>query len=276
MISTQSYSRPIAIERKEYQPAVLDRFDKLLLRAAKSKRKDMINRYGQEGFDKLVAKGKPEGKDETEKDPALLKKKYEETIKNLFESFEQSPLTISPTPKSPHSNPKSKTTSMDPKVIESAWTWNLTKSPDVKSRRKRAARQKRDSSRSRRLSLELRTEPISSSDDSCDLAEGETTERKLRRNRKQDSSGDRSRGTSQDRTARRSRRKEAKIANAKRANAIEEVERQVAEKKNDNYQRRGSVGSNIEATQKIRNVRQAVRYWEGRQCVIRPQRRMSH
>ena len=257
---------------------MLDRFDKLVLRAAKHKRKDILNRYGQEGFEKLAAKGKPEEKDETEKDPALLKKKYEETIKNLFESFEQSPLTISPIPKSPHSNPKSKTTSMNPKVIESAWTWNLTKSPDVKSKRKRAVRTKRDSSRSRRESMELRTEPSSSSDDSGELTEGETSERRLRRSKKKGSSGDFSRGTNKDRKARRSRRKEAmeKIADAKRANAIEEAERQVTEKKQEIYQRRGSVGSNIEANRKIRNVRQAVRYWEGRQCVIRPQRRMSH
>lgn len=305
MISTQSYSRPIAIEPKQYQPAVMDKFDKLLLRAAKNKRKDIINRYGEEGCEKLVSKGKQEEKKE---DPELVKKKYQETIKKLLQSLEEfplpkiegSPLPSCPVPKSPHStkvklgtkaisssysSPHATKANLDTKAISSAWSWNLSKSPDLKSKRKRAARPKREGS-SRRHSLDLKHEddPISSSerttsDDSCDTMssnDSSNTERKHTRTKKKTSDDMLS---SDERKARRSRRRELmqRLAQTEaRTSAIEQVERGVVEKKNEHY-RRGSIGSNAEASRKLQNVRQAVRYWEGRgsQCV-KPPRRMSH
>lgn len=307
MISTQSYSRPIAIEPKQYQPAVMDKFDKLLLRAAKNKRKDIINRYGEEGCEKLISKGKQEEKKE---DPEAVKQKYQETIKNLLQSLEESPLPkivgsplpSCPIPKSPHStraklsaisssypSPHATKANLGSKAIPSAWSWNLTKSPDIKSKRKRAARPKREIS-SRRQSLDLKYEhdPISSSertmsDESWDTTSSNdsstNTERKNSRSKKKTSEDMLS---SEERKARRARRKELmqKLAETERVaeartSAIQQVERGV-QKKNEQC-RRGSFGSNAEASRRLKNVRQAVRYWEGRgpTCVEQP-RRMSH
>lgn len=139
MIRTQ---RPSLIQPRAVmaQPrCVMDKFDQLLMRAAENKRKDIINRYGHEGCDKLLAKGKQEEKKE---DPELLKKNYESTIRNLLEAWEASPRESSKT-----------TTKKIDKIIDSAWSWNLNNNPSKSPARTRARRKVLD--RSRRHSLEV-------------------------------------------------------------------------------------------------------------------------
>ena len=127
------YNNTMGVEPIQQNPELMDQFDRLLMRAAKNKRKDIIDRYGHEGCEKLMAKGKQE---EQKEDPELLKKNYESTIRNLLESFDADSPRV--------------------KVIESAWKWNLTKSPNPK--RKRRIRVKVDGQsprQSRRHSLNL-------------------------------------------------------------------------------------------------------------------------
>lgn len=266
MIATHSYRRPMAIEPTQHQPSVMDRFDKLVLRAAKYKKKDIINRYGQEGFEKLAAKGKQEEKKE---DPELLKNDYESTIRNLLESFDQTPQA--------DSNTTTKSIDKVIPVIESAWRWNLSRSPNPKSKRKRKVRVKLDG-HSRRHSLEVSHERIPTNDDICEKEEPEKKEENTKRSKKKKSAQEGAREGSKERRIRRSRKKvtEERLGEEKRINAIEEVERRVSKKKNDRYnRRRATIGSNVEASRKLSSVRQAVRYWEGRGAHRTPQRRLS-
>ena len=116
MISASSYRNkrrvnPIQPNSSE----AMSKFDRLLMRAAKNKRKDIINRYGHEGCDKLLAKGKQEDKNTKREDPKLLKKKYENTIRDLLDVWDISSRSFS-----------TNTTEATEKTIENAWVWDLS------------------------------------------------------------------------------------------------------------------------------------------------------
>jgi len=112
---------------------VMAKFDKLLLRAAENKRKEIVDRYGQEGCEKLLAK--QEGKKE---DPEFTNKNYESTIRNLMDSWEASP-----------QNKAKKTKTIDEVVSDGAWLWGLPtdepESPKPKKGSKRNLQSRRRS-----------------------------------------------------------------------------------------------------------------------------------
>jgi hypothetical protein len=104
----------------------MDKFDRLVQRAAKNKRQDIINRYGHEGCAKLLAKRKQEGKNkDNNNDPKFIKKNYESTIRNLLEAWETSPRGGGNNSCSSSSKPPKK--NFD-NIIDSAWSWNLAAS----------------------------------------------------------------------------------------------------------------------------------------------------
>lgn len=76
------------------RPAAMDRFDKLVLRAAEKKRDDLINRYGDEGCSKLVNTRKglqvsPQQKQQRPTPQPLDKSDYEETILELKKAHKE-------------------------------------------------------------------------------------------------------------------------------------------------------------------------------------------
>ncbi len=77
------------------RPAAMDRFDKLVLRAAKKKRHDLINRYGDDGCSKLVNTRKglqvsPKQKQQRRTpQPLDNKSDYEETILELKKAHKE-------------------------------------------------------------------------------------------------------------------------------------------------------------------------------------------
>ena len=136
---------------------LMEEFDKLVFRSALIKRNDIIDRYGDEGYDKLLAKRKQTGKKEH---PEVARMKYYSTIQALIDAWEASPWNNSkiidkskrgwvwdlsdnrghrngnPTPVEgweafPNNNSK-KT-----KSIKNAWLWDLSgrKEGNVQSRR---------------------------------------------------------------------------------------------------------------------------------------------
>jgi len=120
---------------------VMDRFEKLVLRAAETKRKDIVDRYGQDGCTKLIAKKK----DETKGNPELERKNYESTIRNLLEAWESSP------------RDRSRTTKNIDKIIDGALTMDLKKETQ-KNQKRRGTRSRSKTPvvpASRRHSLEV-------------------------------------------------------------------------------------------------------------------------
>jgi len=99
---------------------VMDRFEKLVLRAAETKRKDIVDRLGQDGCAKLMSKKK----DEAKGSPELERKNYESTIRNLLEAWESSP------------RDSSRTTKDIDKLIDGAWSWDLKKETQKKQKRR--------------------------------------------------------------------------------------------------------------------------------------------
>ena len=116
----------------------MERFERLVLRAAKNKRKDIIDRYGPDGCAKVLAKGK-EAKREQD-----IKKNYESTIRNLLESWETSPR-----------DDKTTTTKNIDKIINSAWKWNIHASDVAKKQKERRGIHQQQQQRSRRHSMEV-------------------------------------------------------------------------------------------------------------------------
>lgn len=100
----------------------MDKFDRLVRRAAKNKRQEIINRYGHEGCAKLLAKGKQEGKNKDNNDPEFIKKNYESTIRNLLDAWETSPRGGGNN--SCSSSSKTTKKHLD-NIIDTAWSWNL-------------------------------------------------------------------------------------------------------------------------------------------------------
>jgi len=112
----------------------LSKFDRLLLRAAENKKKDIVNRYGSEACAKLLTKRNTETKD----DPVFEKQNYESTIRNLLEKWE------------------SFTTQSNTETTKKSVTWqsNLTSNaPNTPKRR--IAGKKSKAGNSRRHSLEV-------------------------------------------------------------------------------------------------------------------------
>ncbi len=76
------------------RPAAMDRFDKLVLRAAQKKRDDLINRYGDDGCSKLVNTRKglqisPQQKQQRPTPQTIDKSDYEETILELKKAHKE-------------------------------------------------------------------------------------------------------------------------------------------------------------------------------------------
>ena len=130
MISASSYRNQKRVDPiQPNSPEVMSKFDRLLMRAAKNKRKDIIDRYGHEGCDKLLAKGKQQNDKRTTKpqqpeDPQLLKKNYETTIQELLNAS-QSDISFSSRSFSSRSF-STNTTEATEKTIQNAWVWDLS------------------------------------------------------------------------------------------------------------------------------------------------------
>ena len=106
----------------------MNKFDRMLLRAAQSKRKEITERYGPDACAKVLAKGKDSKK---KRDPELDKKNYESTIRNLMESWEESPRY------------QKKTTKKIDKNINNAWKWNINSPQHANKQRKRCGNARR-------------------------------------------------------------------------------------------------------------------------------------
>ena len=143
-------------------PNVMDQFDKLLMRAAENRRKEIVDLHGHDMCDKLLARGgKYEDKHKVD-DPELIKKQFEDTIYDLLQAYEKSPRSISrrysKSPKSPKKalkigsernfkspkSPKKAFTIGSPrgpsrklsKNSEKTWRWDLVQTP-IKEKKKR-------------------------------------------------------------------------------------------------------------------------------------------
>ena len=131
MVITQNGSRTEGMESLN-RSGDLDKFHKLLRRAAESKRKDIVDRHGHKGCTKLLARGLHERKKER---PEFKKKNYESTIQDVLQDWERSPST------SPRMSPRSNSekSTVTGKTLKNAWVWNLTETADAgklpKSRR---------------------------------------------------------------------------------------------------------------------------------------------
>lgn len=138
---TQSCNRTEGMESLN-RSGDLDKFHKLLRRAAESKRKDIVDRHGNKGCTKLLARGLHERKKER---PEFKKKNYESTILDALEDWEISPKTSprSSPRMSPRTSPRSNSERDEStgKTIKNAWVWNLSETADAgkvsKSRRRR-------------------------------------------------------------------------------------------------------------------------------------------
>ena len=263
-IATSCYRSDVVIEPIKQQPTdTMARFDKLVMCAAKKKKKDIINRYDQEAFEKRVAKL---NRKEKKEDPEFIKKDYESTIRELYASVGQTP----------PEKPKPLTINID-EIVEKSSKLKFTKSPNPKNRRKRMS--------SRRQSLpDGMNLQLPSIDDSFSSKESIKKEEKSKRRARSKSPGklkerssrskspgknrerkSRSRSPAQgmERTCRSqspgvhrqrranfrsSRRKsvEEAIDEANRIIAIEDMEREVDIKKGGYRQRRGSFGSSMD------------------------------
>ena len=300
-IATCSFRSDVVIEPVKLQEPADDamaRFDKLLMKAAKKKKKEIIKRHGQESFDKRVAKIQ---KEET--------KDYETTIRELYESVGKTPPEKKPLPPPPQIN-------VDEIATKSS-KFKFTKSPNPKNRRKRVS--------TRRSLPDAMNLQLPSIDDSFSSKESIKKEEKGKRRSRSKSPGkhrersscSQSPGVHKERRANRrsSRRKspEETIEEANRIiaiegteqepslkkegfrqrrgslgscmlnfdhitpspnrkNAIQDMEREVSQKKAGYRQRRGSFGSSMDNCDNItKNVRDAVGYWEE----AKPLRRMS-
>ncbi len=261
-IATSCYRSDVAIEPIKQQPDRMATFDKLVMCAAKKKKKDIINRYGQERFERRVAKL---NRKEKREDPEFIKKDYETTIRELYESVGQTP----------PERPKPLTINID-EIVEKASKLKFTMSPNPKNRRKRVS--------SRRQSLpDNMNLQLPSIDDSFSSKESIRKEEKSKRiarskspgKHKERGSRSKSPGKNRERTSRSkspgknrertsrsqspgvhrqrranfrsSRRKSAEeaIEEANRIIAIEDMEKEVGVK--EGYrQRRGSLGSSMD------------------------------
>ena len=131
---TQSSSRAEGMESLN-RSGDLDKFHKLLHRAAESKRKGIVDRHGHKGCNKLLARGLHERK----------KERPESTILDALEDWEILPKTSprSSPRMSPRTSPRSNSERDDStgKTIKNAWVWNLSETADAgkvsKSRRRR-------------------------------------------------------------------------------------------------------------------------------------------
>eukprot|EP00531_Pseudo-nitzschia_arenysensis_P008117 CAMPEP_0116128476 /NCGR_PEP_ID=MMETSP0329-20121206/7380_1 /TAXON_ID=697910 /ORGANISM="Pseudo-nitzschia arenysensis, Strain B593" /LENGTH=234 /DNA_ID=CAMNT_0003622617 /DNA_START=25 /DNA_END=729 /DNA_ORIENTATION=+ len=88
--NNNNYSEGILSEDEPFQrPSIMDQFDQLVLRAAQNKRNDILNRYGDEGCNKLLARKERY----SPKKPPRSKSHYEKTIRDLVDSSKK----LSPT-----------------------------------------------------------------------------------------------------------------------------------------------------------------------------------
>ena len=151
------------------RPGVMDQFDRLVLRAAKNKRNDIINRYGEEGCSRMLARKSKHRQPQPQTKRKQLgqrqrisssEKHYEKTIKNLREAQKaldssnhsllskgkesEKPLVQS----SKNNRDKNENENDDDlddidKLFELAWSSDISSKP-IPTRRPRAEEKKKD------------------------------------------------------------------------------------------------------------------------------------
>ena len=84
MKANTNYSEGISGDEPFQRPSIMDQFDMMVLRAAEKKRNDIVNRYGDEGCSKLLAR--KERREQPRKKVSRSKSHYERTIQELREA----------------------------------------------------------------------------------------------------------------------------------------------------------------------------------------------
>ncbi len=85
MKANTNYSEGISGDGPFQRPSIMDQFDMMVLRAAEKKRNDIVNRYGDEGCSKLLAR-KERREQQPRKKVSRSKSHYEKTIQELREA----------------------------------------------------------------------------------------------------------------------------------------------------------------------------------------------